>query len=61
MVLKLDATRQGLVNRTMLGDLCEAFSLCCVEIALNMNIAGDLFDEAFFRYVAVSAVVCVNA
>jgi hypothetical protein len=49
------------VNRTTLGNLGEALALCCIKIALDVNIAGDLFDKAFLRYVAVSAVVRVNA
>ena len=61
MVLELDSARQGLVNRATLGDLGEAFPLRFVEVAFNMNIAGDLFDEAFLGYVAVFAVVSVDA
>ncbi len=52
---------QCLVNRATLRDLGEAFSLCFVKIAFDMNIAGDLFNEAPVRYVAIFAVVCVYA
>ena len=61
MVLKLDPTRQGLVDRATLGDLGEAFSLCGIEIALNVNIAGDSFNESCIRCVAVSAVIGVDS
>ena len=61
MVLKLDPTRQGLVDRAALGDLCEAFSLCCIEITINMNIAGDSFNESCIRCVAVSAIIGVDS
>jgi len=47
MVLKPDTTCEGLVDGATLGDLGEAYSLCGIEIALDMNIAGDLFNEAF--------------
>jgi hypothetical protein len=61
VVLELDTARQGLVNRATLGDLCETFPLRFVEVALDMNVAGDLFDEAFLWYVAVFAIVSVDA
>jgi hypothetical protein len=61
MVLKFNAMRQGLVNRATLGDLGEAFSLCIIEITLDVDVAGDLFDETSVRYITVLAVVRMNA
>ena len=60
MVLKLNAMRQGLVHRATLSNLGESFSLRFVEIALDVNIAGDLFNKTSIRYIAVFAIVCVN-
>ena len=57
MVLKLNAMRQGFVYRTTLGDLGETFSLCFVEITLDVNIAGNLFNESSIGNIAILAVV----
>ena len=61
VVLKSNSARQRFVNRTSRGDLCEPFSLGCVEITLDMDVACDVIDQSFVSLVTVQAVVGVNA
>ena len=45
--------RQRLVNRATFGDLGEAFLLCLIEVAFNMDIARDLLDETLVRFITI--------
>ncbi len=59
-VFKPDAMCEGFMNRATLRDLGEALSLRFVEIAFDMNVAGDLLNESLVRNIAVLAIVSMN-
>ena len=57
MVLKLHAIGEGFVYRAAFGDLREPLLLCSIEIALDVNIAGDVVDQTGAVVLTIQAIL----
>lgn len=60
VILKGDTLSKRLVNRAALGNLSKAFALSVIEVPLDMDVTGDLFNQSFFGVVTILAIICMN-